>query len=745
MEEEGNPLNRSAKLLQSLDVDTSLTAFIEYFCNKFIPLIPQHLLSNKEFLIAHAKEFYRNKGNENSFKLLFKLIFNEDIQLYYPKDDILRVSDGKWIRDKFLRVNPVLRTYHNGDGSAVEFRILGNLDQTGNVTVSINGVQQNSGYYVSRNKPCIIFSSAPGANANVEIQYDGNNLLEIFNSQGISLVLTGNTSGATAVMESAKKYFIDGIELLSFTVSSVEGNFISTEEIYGKYLYDYANNNFLTIRTDIASVLDTISVIDGGANYNIGDSVPIVGGNPTSNALAVIEDIYTALIHQIRVVNGGCGYQAGQIGYISSTPNTGLSFAIGSVDKTGTIHPNSYPMVTDVLSLFANTIMSNSNYYFNPSGVEDANTIMANAFSTIVFGGSGPQGLGPITNVAILLSTDTFTTSPTIKFDSPVITVQGNTANGQLANANVSLSYFGILGRMRVVAGGDGYKVGDEVVITNLPGLGIGIGGAAEVTEVHSSNSGIKTVQFQPHRVTGTVNVNSSNVVVGTGTLFTTELMANDKIEINNETSYIQTITNNNYLIVNTSFSRVSTNRKLGVFNRYFVGGINYSMNALPIATVVSSNTLASGANVLCEQVLSHGDVHETVSEEGIIPGEIKSIRVSYPGFGYKTTPTVDLSNLGNGRANALAILISSLFTSEGYYKNQDGMISSDRKLEGLDSYHQHSYVIKSKVELNSYKNILKALLHPAGYKLYGEYVIENAIEDSRATESNNTVTITTP
>ena len=94
MEEEGNPLNRSAKLLQSLDVDTSLTAFIEYFCNKFIPLIPQHLLSNKEFLIAHAKEFYRNKGNENSFKLLFKLIFNEDIQLYYPKDDILRVSDG---------------------------------------------------------------------------------------------------------------------------------------------------------------------------------------------------------------------------------------------------------------------------------------------------------------------------------------------------------------------------------------------------------------------------------------------------------------------------------------------------------------------------------------------------------------------------------------------------------------------------------------------------------------------------
>ncbi len=46
MEESGGALERSGRMLEILDVDTTLTAFIDYFCNQFIPGIPQHLLTD---------------------------------------------------------------------------------------------------------------------------------------------------------------------------------------------------------------------------------------------------------------------------------------------------------------------------------------------------------------------------------------------------------------------------------------------------------------------------------------------------------------------------------------------------------------------------------------------------------------------------------------------------------------------------------------------------------------------------
>ena len=35
---------------------------------------------------------------------IFKLLFNENVEIRYPKDNILRVSDGKWDTKKIMRV-----------------------------------------------------------------------------------------------------------------------------------------------------------------------------------------------------------------------------------------------------------------------------------------------------------------------------------------------------------------------------------------------------------------------------------------------------------------------------------------------------------------------------------------------------------------------------------------------------------------------------------------------------------------
>ena len=72
---------------------SGLAAFHQYFFNSFLPGIPNSVLVNKALLVKHAREFYINKGNENSYKFLFRILFDEDITIYIPNKHLLTASD----------------------------------------------------------------------------------------------------------------------------------------------------------------------------------------------------------------------------------------------------------------------------------------------------------------------------------------------------------------------------------------------------------------------------------------------------------------------------------------------------------------------------------------------------------------------------------------------------------------------------------------------------------------------------
>ena len=80
------------------DVDSVFFAntfeqFKSYFFKQFLPGIPKNVLVNKQLLFKHGKEFYLNKGNENSFKFLFKILYNDDITVFIPSTKVLTFSD----------------------------------------------------------------------------------------------------------------------------------------------------------------------------------------------------------------------------------------------------------------------------------------------------------------------------------------------------------------------------------------------------------------------------------------------------------------------------------------------------------------------------------------------------------------------------------------------------------------------------------------------------------------------------
>ena len=105
LESEGQPLYYSRNFQNFLDIDNTLDSFLEYFQEKYLYGIPIKIVANKRLLIKHVKDVYLAKGSIQGAKLLFRLIYNEDVNVYLPGNDILKASDGLWTESKYLEVS----------------------------------------------------------------------------------------------------------------------------------------------------------------------------------------------------------------------------------------------------------------------------------------------------------------------------------------------------------------------------------------------------------------------------------------------------------------------------------------------------------------------------------------------------------------------------------------------------------------------------------------------------------------
>lgn len=103
MEEEGNALEVIGNIKHYQNIDRTVSDFVEHFKRQYLNQLPE-TLADKEFLVKKIREFYRIRGSSESIKLLFRILYNDnDVSLRFPGEEVLRVSDGKWEREKFIR------------------------------------------------------------------------------------------------------------------------------------------------------------------------------------------------------------------------------------------------------------------------------------------------------------------------------------------------------------------------------------------------------------------------------------------------------------------------------------------------------------------------------------------------------------------------------------------------------------------------------------------------------------------
>ena len=721
-----NDLITQAKDLRDIsDVDISITDFEENFFNTFADLIPRDVALDKASLIKNVLPLYLSKGSEASFKLLYRMMFGNELEVKYPKNDVLRASDGKWEIENALKVSSEIYSYYTGNGTTKEFKLLQQVN-SGDVVIYVNGVIQSNNYFVRKESKKVVFTTAPANGSTVKVLY---NTLDksIFTNRKV----TGSTSGATALVEKVSNKIVNAQPVVELYVNekTLVDSFINGEDV----LMDvFVDDVLVNVSVETVSNALKINVVDGGSGYNIGDPVIINTPVATIPPSAIISKTFKGTINQVVIADGGAGFMVGEriaaVGYSTSE----LNFAVANLNLTGANTSNTFTIFSNIISdVGSNTHLDATDWNItgniSPTGNINLSSMISSAFSNVTY-----TTIGEISNISFLAANVVVTSPPELNAAPAYVSIPPRNAN-TTGNTVVTIDTFGAVGKIVIRNGGTGYQIHDELTFTNQP-MCYGVGAAAVVSRV-STIGKITEVKMMPSKITGTANVTSvSNVMVqGTGTAFQTELVPGDSIMIGFDTRKVISIASNTSLNVDSYFSEIYINKPIRKPGKDLLGGQGYKQEKLP---TIGVNSVA-GANAVLVATAIMGDGENLIAKGTKRPGEIEEIIITNPGRAIKVVPTINLSSYGDGTGKATLELNPSYETFEGRWATSDGILSSlDRKLQGRNYYVNYSYLLSSSTEFAKYKKIFNELLHPTGFKAYAELNKLDVLQPTPATLS---------
>ena len=107
-EQVGNALETLRKLGEELDIDLATEEFLVFFFTEVTKELPETIRANRKTVVKYIKQLYRAKGSQNAYKFLFQLLYNSDVEFFYPGEKIFRASDGRFETRTTLRTSLTL-------------------------------------------------------------------------------------------------------------------------------------------------------------------------------------------------------------------------------------------------------------------------------------------------------------------------------------------------------------------------------------------------------------------------------------------------------------------------------------------------------------------------------------------------------------------------------------------------------------------------------------------------------------
>lgn len=694
MEQSGNPVHESRSILEYRDIDTTPEKFLEFFQKKYLYGIPFGVITSKRFLLKHILDVYRSKGTIQCYKLLFKLIYNEDIETYLPGIDVLRLSDGTWIEPKFLESTEIVN-----DSDYIGKTIIG----------------------VSSGTTAIVESIIRELNDN---------------SQTLTLVYLSNILPKGGDFDIGEKFV---------PVSEIENDdFIFTApKIFGS-----PQTLNITAPGRDFELGEIVKVSD--QDYETFEKV--TAGKEGYFKVTGVEQGYGTLIFDIE--DGGLGYSVNSAVYIyrNSENGYGADFDVGQI-----VNPKTYTFNTDVITPFLSKKIDISAYGLakNPSG--NGNSTLASCltyqngtfgtissltnidagsnytkapnvfvksvvFSTAVAGGNVHY---TITNNIVTFSSDeTINTFKDIYLDanSYLYFTKKPTANvSSLLEDTISLvNFYNLFSNNDVIGlkadSANASTFESQVIKEVVSPTTIILYGNPDFNSTNTAQFFVAPVTFssnfapyEPAMINRKGGVNGTNA----------RIVAEPRIG-NKTLSSVVAIDGKGYI----------KNEKVKI---YRAGVINSDIQIInPGVGYANGETVVFIGGISAKQASAYVTTDDN--------GSITAVTLTNPGSGYFTYPEIRIRTT-NGSGAVLYVRLDEFdYTQEavgriikkgigqspGYWSTDRGFLDANKYIQDSYYYQDYSYEIKVAKTLDKYKNILYETFHSSGSELFGKFLLIN-------------------
>lgn len=394
----------SRNLLTLRDVDTTMDIFLTNFKQKYLRNIDFDTATNKRLFIKNSLDLYRSKGTPRSIDLFFRLMYGVNAGVYYPGDDLFKLSEGDWYKPQYLEISCV------GDSSFRAVQMIGKI-----ITGVSSGAQAFVEKYIKHKTSAgfthvLYITNIAGTFKRGELIRHDQVYLDspsIIGSLG-ALSNLKTKSGGFNIGDIVSVYSITGINGLARVTSINDSTGAISFELVDSgwgYSVNVGNTNptFLAQRSQTlvsdnvlfvsnvqtGNVISSISVNNPGLTYSNTDVITIV--SEYSNGVARPVTNSTGGVTEIVLVHPGAGF-------FTASPQIVVANSIGgSTAGSGLTATFTYSVPKKSFTYLENVVQRKTDITFDTATVSAS---WSSGATVLVSNGSATIGTGSIVSLS---------------------------------------------------------------------------------------------------------------------------------------------------------------------------------------------------------------------------------------------------------------------------------------------------------------------------------------------------------
>ena len=293
---------------------------------------PQVLEVDKHILYKHIKTLYEAKGSERAIKAYFKLVYNEDVEVSYPTNFLLRTNDGTWRQKRSIKTVAGYNGYDSINLVGREIDIY--YYSTANYFVEADEDDPQYGYRLPNTVLSKITASVQEGSKIVFTTPQSYELKLSFTENVTEIPGPGDGATASLTIE-------DGV-VTATTFDSGETDATRTTGVYRNITGTTSGSGSgatFTISVSDAGVAIISSITEGGKDYALSDTITLAASNfgsgATDDIVLSVSNINDGQIKSVSVTNAGTGYTAAPTVVITDTGTGANAHVTANISNGG--------------------------------------------------------------------------------------------------------------------------------------------------------------------------------------------------------------------------------------------------------------------------------------------------------------------------------------------------------------------------------------------------------------------------